>query len=151
MKKRLSIVAIGCACAGLLSAHPIDAAPEEGGVADALKRLEQAYGDAIQAADTTRLDQILDDDWTELTSTAGILKKRELLDDLASGKYRLESFEMGPMYVKVLGDIAVVQGSASEKRILDGKEGSRRSVWMDVFAKRGDGWVVVRSQTATAK
>jgi hypothetical protein len=82
---------------------------------------------------------------------AKILSKRELLGDLASGKYKLVSFEMGPMYVKDLSGVAVVQGSVSETSISNGTESSHKSVFMDVLSKRGGTWVVIRSQSATAK
>jgi hypothetical protein len=79
---------------------------------------------------------------------AKILSKRELLGDLASGKYKLVSFEM---YVKDLSGVAVVQGSVSETSISNGTESSHKSVFMDVLSKRGGTWVVIRSQSATAK
>jgi hypothetical protein len=86
-----------------------------------------------------------------LGQTGEILTKQSFLSDLKSGKYKLESFQIGPMYVKVLGNVAVVQGSVSETSIADGKENSHKSVWMDVFEKRGDKWMVVPSQTARTK
>ena len=55
------------------------------------------------------------------------------------------------MYVKVLGNVAVVQGSATEKRTTGGQDSSGKSVWMDVFVKRGDKWVIVRSHSAKVK
>ena len=118
---------------------------------DTIKQLEQDYGNAIQAADTDKLNQILADDWTNLGQTGELLTKQNFLSDLKSGKYKLVSFQIGPMYVKVLGNVAVVQGSVSETSIADGKESTHKSVWMDVFEKRGDKWMVVRSQTARMK
>ena len=64
---------------------------------------------------------------------------------------KLESFEFGPMDVKVLGNVAVVQGSDTEKSTTNGKDSSGKWVWMDVFVKRGDKWVAVRSQSAMLK
>jgi ketosteroid isomerase-like protein len=151
MRKLVEAVLSACVCVALVFADPLKALSANSSVAETLTQLEQDYGDALKAADTNRLNQILDDDWTELTSTAKILTKKELLNDLTSGKYKLESFDMGPMYVKDLGNVAVVQGSVSEKSISNGKESSHKAVWMDVMLKRGDRWVVVRSQTATAR
>ncbi|MGB9332725.1 MAG: nuclear transport factor 2 family protein [Steroidobacteraceae bacterium] len=151
MRKLVGAVLPACVCVALVFADPPKALSANSSIAETLTQLEHEYGDAIKAADTHRLDQILDDDWTELTSTAKILTKKELLGDLTSGKYKLESFEMGPMYVKVLGNVAVVQGSVSEKSISNGKESNHKAVWMDVMLKRGDRWVVVRSQAATAR
>jgi len=41
------------------------------------------------------------------------------------------------MEVKVLGNIAVVQGSDTEKSSMSGKDTSGKYAWMDVFVKRG--------------
>jgi ketosteroid isomerase-like protein len=67
---------------------------------------------------------------------------------MKSGTAKLESFEFGPMDVKVLGSVAVVQGSNTEKSTTsDGKVSSGKYAWMDVFVKRGGKWVIVRSQS----
>ncbi|HYT24349.1 MAG TPA: nuclear transport factor 2 family protein [Candidatus Polarisedimenticolia bacterium] len=151
MKKLIGAVLAACVSVGAVLAHPPKTSSKGSSVADTLKQLEQDYGDAIKIADTDKLNQILDDDWTNLGQSGKVLTKESFLADLKSGTYKLESFEIGPMYVKVLGNVAVVQGSVSEKSTSDGKESSRKSVWMDVFVKHGDKWVVVRSQTATMK
>ena len=39
----------------------------------------------------------------------------EVSNDVKSGSNKLETFEMGPMDVKVIGTIAIVQGSDTEK------------------------------------
>lgn len=53
------------------------------------------------------------------------------------------------MDVKVLGSVAVVQGSITQHFISkkDGQHVVYGSAWMDVWEKRADRWVVVRSQT----
>ena len=55
------------------------------------------------------------------------------------------------MDVKVLGNVAVVQGSDTEKSSAGGKDTSGKWVWMDVFVKREGKWVAVRSQSAMVK
>lgn len=57
----------------------------------------------------------------------------------------IESFENGPMDVQVFGDVAIAQGSVTEKRIRDGKDASGKLVWMDLLKKRSGKWVIVRS------
>ena len=151
MIKLAKVVVPACVCVALNFGHSNTALSERADVTETLKQLEQDFGDAIKAADTNRLKQILDDDWTELTSTAKIVTKKELLEDLTSGSYKLESFQMGPMYVKELGNVAVVQGIVTERSISNGLESSGKAVWMDVMVRRGDSWVVVRSQSTTAK
>ena len=151
MKMHIGAVLVTCLCVSLAFAQLPNTPLKGPSVDDTVKQLEQDYGNAIQAADTDKLNQILADDWTNLGQTGELLTKQSFLSDLKSGKYKLVSFQIGPMYVKVLGNVAVVQGSVSETSIADGKESTHKSVWMDVFEKRGDKWMVVRSQTARMK
>jgi len=55
------------------------------------------------------------------------------------------AFENGPMNVQVLGDVALVQTSVTEKRIQDGKDISGQFVFMDLLKKRAGLWVIVRT------
>jgi hypothetical protein len=55
------------------------------------------------------------------------------------------------MDVKVMGSVAVVQGSDTEKSTTKGKDTSGKWIWMDVFVKRDSKWVAVRSQSAKVK
>jgi hypothetical protein len=77
-----------------------------------------------------------------------IISKKDLLSDSSSFHDKLESFENGPMDVPVFGNVAVVHGSVTEKRIRDGKDTSGEFVWMDLLKKRAGKWVVVRSAGA---
>ncbi|MGB8590625.1 MAG: hypothetical protein WCD40_04540, partial [Candidatus Acidiferrales bacterium] len=70
---------------------------------------------------------------------------------IKSGSLSVKSFDFGPMDVKVLGNVAIVQGSDTEKSTMNGKDTSGKSVWMDVFAMRDGKWVAVRSQNAQVK
>ena len=49
------------------------------------------------------------------------------------------------MDVKVLGNVAVVQGSDTDKSSYGGKDTSGKYVWTDVYVKRGGKWQAVRS------
>jgi len=55
------------------------------------------------------------------------------------------------MDVKVLGDVAVVQGTVTEKRTDRGQDTSGHGSWIDVFVKRKDKWVMVRSHSSLVK
>ena len=150
MKKLAGAVLFVCVFVALVLAQ--SPKPAKGpSVADAVKQLEKDWTDAMKAGDTEKLSQILADDWTGLGNDGKKSTKQSYLADVKSGKSKLESFEFGPMDVKVLGNVAVVQGSDTEKSMTDGKDSSGKWVWMDVFAKRGDKWVAVRSQTAMVK
>lgn len=151
MKKLAGTVLFTCVYAGLILADPPKPPAEDASVADTLKQLEQDFGDAIKAVDTDKINQILTDDWVSLGSSGRILTRESFLSDLKSGNHKLESFQIGPMDVKVLDNVAVVQGSVTEKRTDRGQDTSGKGSWMDVFVKRGDKWVIVRSHSSWVK
>jgi uncharacterized protein (TIGR02246 family) len=151
MKKLTGAVLLAFVCVGLVFAQAAKAPAKAPSVSDAVKQLEHDWTDAMKAGDADKLGQILADDWTGLGYDGKKSTKQSYLADLKSGASKLESFEFGPMDVKVLGNIAVVQGSDTEKSTTNGKDSSGKYVWMDVFAKRDGKWQAVRSQTAKVK
>jgi ketosteroid isomerase-like protein len=120
-------------------------------VSQAIKDLEKEWAEAGKAADTAKLGEIIADDWSGIGPDGKSMTKAEFIDGYKSGKMKTESFDMGAVNVKVLGSIAVAQGSDKEKSLFDGKDYSGTYAWTDVFAKRDGKWVAVRSQTAKIK
>jgi ketosteroid isomerase-like protein len=151
MKKLVWAVFLVSACVWLAFAQTQTPPAKGPSVAQAIKQLEHDWVDAAKAADTDKLGQIIGDDWTGIGYDGSKETKQSYLADWKSGKSKLESFEFGPMDVKVMGSVAVVQGSDTEKSTTNGKDSSGKFAWMDVFAKRDGKWVAVRSQSAMVK
>jgi ketosteroid isomerase-like protein len=114
-------------------------------VVETIKQLEQEIGDAMVARNIEKLNQTYANDWATIGSSGKIFTKESLLDDFKSGTHKLVSFENGPMDVRVLGDVAMVQASVNEKRIQGGKDISGEFVFMDLLKKRAGKWVIVRT------
>jgi ketosteroid isomerase-like protein len=148
MKKFAWTVLLVCACAGLGMGPTRMAAADQSGVAAHLKQLETNWLQAMKDGNTTRLNEIVADDWVGIGPEGTKETKQEYVDGVKSGKDKVESFEMGPMEVKVLGHVAVVQGSDTHKGTYDGKDDSGKYAWTDVFVNRGGKWQAVRSQMA---
>jgi ketosteroid isomerase-like protein len=155
MKKLVTVLVTVCAFAGFAFAQaPTTAAAtpaKSPSVSQIVKQLEHDWVDAAKAGDADKLGQILADDWVSINPDGSKQTKQSDLADVKSGASKIESFEFGPMEVKVLGNIAVVQGSDTEKSTSKGKDSSGKYVWMDVFAKIGGKWQAVRSQNAMVK
>ncbi|MFL6606312.1 MAG: nuclear transport factor 2 family protein [Steroidobacteraceae bacterium] len=151
MEHLVAAALFACVCVGLVSPNPPEASSNGSSVADTLKQLEQDLGDAMVAVDAGKLNQILADDWEAIGISGKISTRESVLANLKSGKDKLESFEIGSMDVRVVGNVAAVHGSVTEKRSWDGKDNSGQFIWMDLLQKRGDKWVVVRSAGVRAK
>jgi hypothetical protein len=102
----------------------------------------------MKAGDGERIGRILGEDWIEVSNDGKKLTRAQLIAGVKSGRVKVESIEFGPFEVKVLGEVAVVQGSHVEMSTTNGQRTRGEVVWMDVFANRDGKWVVVRSQSA---
>jgi ketosteroid isomerase-like protein len=154
MKKLIWTVLIVCGSVGLASADtqaPTSAASKGPSVSQTLMQIENDWADALKAGDADKAAQFVADDWTGISFDGSKSTKQSFLAEVKSGKDKAESVEFGPMDVKVLGNVAVVQGSDTEKSVTKGKDTSGKWVWMDVFVKRDGKWVAVRSQSAMVK
>jgi ketosteroid isomerase-like protein len=126
-------------------------ASTQGPTVDTIKQLEKDMGDAMIAVDIAKLNQIFANDWAMIGSSGKMFTKESLFGDLRSGKSKLEWFEIGPMNVQVLGNVAVVQAGVDEKRLQDGKDTSGKFVFMDLLEKRAGHWVVFRTLGSRVK
>jgi len=157
MKKLATLVLFACVCVGLVLADspkarfspkapfndPTDLAT--------IKQIERELGDATVTVDIEKLNQIYADDFAIIGSSGKIITKESILQQIESGKYKLVSYELGPIDVQVLGNVAVGHGAVTEKRIADGKDLNVELVYMDLFEKRAGKWVLVRSDSGFPK
>jgi len=133
---------------GLVFAQTRTPPAKDPSVEEVVTQIEHEWVDAVKAGDAEKVSQILADDWVGVGYDGSKETKQNHLADMKSGKAKLESFEFGPMDVKVLGTVAVVQGSNTEKSTTtDGKDSTGKFAWMDVFVQRDGKWVIVRSQS----
>jgi len=147
---RTIVLMLTCAVLGIAQEQtPGPAKPQN--TMQTLKQLEHDWTEAEKAADTDKLGAILADDWIGLGFDGWMRTKEKALAELKSGTEKIESVEFGPMNVKVLGNVAVVRGTNTEKSSDAGKDNSGKWAWMDVFVKRDGKWVAVRSQSAKVK
>ena len=151
MKKVAGVILLIGVFAGLTFAQDKMAPAKAPSVADSVKQLEKDWLAAEKAGDADKLGQILAEDWVALGPDGKTVDKKEYVEGYKSGKAKMTSNEIGPMSVKVLGNVAVVQGSDTEKSSYEGKDSSGKYVWTDVFEKRDGKWQVVRSQNALVK
>ena len=139
---KMVVIVVGCVSLDQVLAQPTKAPAQAPSVYETIMQLTHEWGDAEMASDADKVNQIIADDW--IADYPGHqVTKAGLLNDIRSGKGKLLSCELGPHEVKELGDVAVVQGSVTERR--SGADGLLHFAYMDVWTKRGHKWVVVRS------
>jgi ketosteroid isomerase-like protein len=115
------------------------------GDAEAIRQLGRTMGDAMVAVDMSALDRIYADEWAAVAGNGKVMTKQDVLESIRAGDHRLLSYQLGPIDVRVLGDLAVAHGTVKERRLRSGKPVDMEGVYMDFLKKRDGHWVVVRS------
>lgn len=152
--KKLVMVLFACVCVGPVSAQSVKAPSNNSNVADVFKQMTQDWEDATQARNVDKVSQIEADDLRIVGSDGKVLTKENDLDGLKSGKVKHVQADLGPIDVKMLGDdVAVVQGTLTNRSAADAGNVTAKSLYayIDVWVKRGDKWMVVRSQYFAVK
>lgn len=152
MRMFFGVLVLAWSCIVPQVVRAAEAPAQDSGEVETLKRLGQQMGDAMIARDIDALDRIFADDWASGGASSGKeVTKESILQAFKSGTDTLESFVLGPMDVLVLGNIAAVKGSVTEKRYRDGKDVSGEFLYMDLLEKRAGTWVVIRSAGVRVK
>lgn len=149
MRKLFGVVLVLCISMGLALAQGTAAkkpAAAGSGAAEELKQAERDWIAGQKAGDADKIGALIADDWSGLNSDGKKVNKQQYLADYKSGAEKFQSIEVGPMDVRVFGNIGVVQGSDTEKSSYKGKDTSGKYVWMDVFQKKDGKWQAVRSE-----
>lgn len=136
------VVLVGCLTLDPVLAQPPKAPAQGPSVYDTIMQLTHEWGDAELASDVDKLDKIVADDWTA-DYPGHFYTKASFMSNIKSGKGKLLTYELGPHEVKAFGDVAVVQGTVTERRL--GADDILHVAYMDVWTKRGGKWMVVRS------
>ena len=111
----------------------------------ALRQIEHTWVDAFLHKDQAALGRILADDWAGQYPW-GNENRDQALAALVSTRAHIDSLTLGPMHVRIFGDVAFIQGTDDERSSFAGKDTSGHYSWTDIFVRRKGRWVAVASQ-----
>jgi len=134
----LSLVALATASSG--AAAPGDSTEQ------AIAQMEREWTETAMKHDAAPLERIVADDWAGINWDGAKGTKTQLIADVKSGNYKIESVTFDPIKVRVFGDTAVATGGDTEKSQYNGKDASGHYMWTDVYVKRNGRWQAVASQ-----
>ncbi len=131
---------------------PPSAAPRPAPAEDEreLVRLEQAYARALVEKDRAFLMRFYAPDWRG-GNWMGFWSKSTMLKSVLDERYVVRSMAVRDLKVRLLGDVAIVQGVDEEVTSLDGKDTSGKWAFTDLFARRDGRWVAIASHTSEVK
>lgn len=115
-----------------------------------LIRLEQAYARALVDKDRAFLMRFYAPDWRG-GNWMGFWSKSTMLKAVLDERYVVRRMDVRDLKVRLLGDVALVQGVDEEVTSLGGKDTSGKWAFTDVFARRDGRWVAIASHTSEIK
>jgi ketosteroid isomerase-like protein len=126
--------------------HAQSAAANASALADTIRALETARGDALLHADTTALGRLIAPDFVEI-SRLGVQRTRaDNIGDIASGALRLLTIRYDSLNVRVYGDVAVLTGIADNTGLFRGFPFAGKIRYTRVFVRRDGQWRAVLMQ-----
>ncbi len=129
-----------------LAATTLAAASFAATPSDELIAKEASWSKAMVAKDMPALKEIIAADWIGQNQTGKMTNRAEFLAGLSSGEDKISSMNNHDVHVRIIGDLAIVQGMDTEVSTHKGASTSGTYSWMDVFQKRGGKWVAIASQ-----
>jgi ketosteroid isomerase-like protein len=132
------------------SDQPLPGTTADGAEEQAIVQIEHMVADAVVKRDIPALTTHLGEEWLP-TNDGQVISRAQVLGDLKSGAYKVESVVMRDVSAHVFGDVALARMIVDFKGTYDGTyiSGSARST--DFFVKRDGRWQAVSSQNTTIK
>lgn len=117
-----------------------------------IRRLEAAWVAAFVKRDTAALGRVLSPEYVEVGPDGAEDRRADALQDVASGRLKYTSIQLGDITVRQYGVVAIAMGAATQAGSYDGKDISGSVRFTDVFLRRHGEWRAVNSQlTMVAK
>jgi Domain of unknown function (DUF4440) len=140
MKQLVSVLAISFLLATTAVAKDAPTTEEK------IAGYEADLGQAMIQRDIATLQKLVGDDWTIQSDSGTMGTKAGFINDVKSGTLVVTSFKLHDLHVRVLGNVAFVQGFDDEKSSYNGKTNSGTYNWLDVWENRNGRWVSVATQ-----
>jgi ketosteroid isomerase-like protein len=132
------------------SDQPMPGTTTDGAEEQAVMQAERNLINAVVKRDMPTLETYLGKEWTP-TNDGQVISRAQILAELKSGAYRVESNAVRDLRVHVFGDVAVATMMLDTNGTYKGADFSSVMRSTDFFVKRDGRWQAVSSQNTTVK
>ncbi|MBK9166603.1 MAG: nuclear transport factor 2 family protein [Bryobacterales bacterium] len=113
-----------------------------------VERTERRWAVAVQAGDTVALTELCAEDMVYAHSTGEVETRAQYLAKFVPAERRYDAVEINQLNVKVLRELAIVNGRGSFRGEARGVAFDNRLAWTHIYVMRGAQWVMVAHQSA---
>ncbi len=112
----------------------------------AFQKIEDSWADAINLRDQYALELVLSPLFVDVSATGDITTRNQQVASVITGEDRTVHLDQRVITVRMLGDIAVANGTYALHHKLNSAEVNEKGVFTHVFERVHGGWLCINSQ-----
>jgi ketosteroid isomerase-like protein len=160
-----ALILLFCCCAAIsqssagddATAAPAAAAPQstatstEGTEVAQFQKIEDSWSDSVNRRDQYALELVLSPLFVDVSASGDVTTRNQQLAEVITGEDKTLSLSQKVITVRMLGDIAVANGTYTLHHRATSGEVDEKGVFTHVFQRNRGGWLCVNSQRTTLR
>jgi ketosteroid isomerase-like protein len=110
------------------------------------QKIEDSWSDAVNRRDQYGLELVLSPLFVDVSATGDVTTRNQQVVQVISGEDKTMSLTQKVVTVRLLGDIAVANGTYTLHHKVSGAEVDEKGVFTHVFERVHSGWLCINSQ-----
>jgi ketosteroid isomerase-like protein len=110
------------------------------------QKIEDSWADAINMRDQYALELVLSPLFVDVSATGDITTRNQQVASVITGEDKTVHMEQRVITVRMLGDIAVANGTYTLHHKVNSAEMNEKGVFTHVFERAHGGWLCINSQ-----
>jgi ketosteroid isomerase-like protein len=115
------------------------------------QKIEDSWSDAINQRDQYALELVLSPLFVDVAATGDITTRNQQVATLITGEDKTVHLDQRVITVRMLGDIAVANGTYALHHKVNTSEANEKGVFTHVFERVHGGWLCINSQRTTLR
>ena len=115
------------------------------------QKIEDSWSTALNMRDQYNLELVLSPLFVDVSASGDITTRNQQLAQLVAGEERILHMEQRVVTVRMLGDIAVANGTYLLQHRVKSAEVSEKGVFTHVYERLRGGWVCINSQRTSLR
>jgi hypothetical protein len=111
-----------------------------------LQKVEDSWSSSLNQRDQYGLELVLSPLFVNVSATGDITTRNQQVANLINQEDKTAATDMRVITVRMLGDVAVANGTYSYAHKMDGKEVDEKGVFTHVFQRQHGNWVCLNAQ-----
>jgi ketosteroid isomerase-like protein len=115
------------------------------------QKIEDSWSDSVNRRDQYALELVLSPLFVDVSATGDITTRNQQLAEVITGEDKTLHLAQKVITVRMLGDIAVANGTYTLRHKVNSAEMDEQGVFTHVFQRVRGGWLCVNSQRTTLR